>query len=141
MNVQKKKKYSNITLVKDAIHSPSEPRHWMSVVVNQKPHEACIEGTTVASAKQVWIMHEVAHIVIAPVTYFHPDDLDMSYFVESKTTSHCPLKGNASYFHAVFGDKVIHDVAWTYADPIEEASVIKDLVAFNERLASVVKLS
>jgi uncharacterized protein (DUF427 family) len=46
------------------------------------------------------------------------------------TTSHCPWKGDASYFSVVADGQTNADAAWTYRAPKEAAAEITDRVAF-----------
>ncbi len=46
--------------------------------------------------------------------YIPRDDVNMDLLTPSNTTSHCPFKGDATYFNA----PGVQDVAWTYEQPI-----------------------
>ena len=39
----------------------------------------------------------------------------------SEKQTHCPKKGDASYFTIRVGDRVVESGAWFYPDPIEHA--------------------
>jgi uncharacterized protein (DUF427 family) len=60
------------------------------------------------------------------VYYFRQDDVRMDLLVSNDHHTHCPLKGDASYWS--IGE--VENAAWTYRDPIDGAPPIKDLVAF-----------
>ena len=62
--------------------------------------------------------------------YFPPDAINDQYFQLSDTHSTCPWKGKASYFHIKVGDEKNPDAAWFYPHPKQEASEIKNHVAF-----------
>ncbi len=84
--------------------------------------------------KAVWHSEVIAEsdetIVIENNHYFPPDSIHQEFLESSSTTSVCPWKGNASYYHVIVGDKVNKDAAWTYPNPKEAAAEIKDYVAF-----------
>ncbi|MCJ8190680.1 DUF427 domain-containing protein [Sphingomicrobium aestuariivivum] len=62
--------------------------------------------------------------------YFPQADVKMDRLVPSDTKSHCPWKGEASYY-SIKADGVTNaDAAWTYKEPKEAASEIKDHIAF-----------
>ena len=44
--------------------------------------------------------------------------------------THCPKKGDASYYTIRVGDHVVDAGAWYYPEPLEGAPPIKDLIAF-----------
>ncbi len=62
--------------------------------------------------------------------YFPADSIKKQYFKESPTTSHCPWKGDASYFTVNVNGEENKDAAWYYAAPKEKAENIKGHVAF-----------
>ncbi len=62
--------------------------------------------------------------------YFPPSSIDKSKFVASPTHSHCPWKGDASYYTVVVDGKENKDAAWFYPAPKDAAKQIKDYVAF-----------
>ncbi|MFW8594763.1 DUF427 domain-containing protein [Cribrihabitans neustonicus] len=74
----------------------------------------------------------------APVIYFPRGDIAMAFLDRSKKTTHCPVKGDATYFSIVNKSSITPDAAWSYEHPVGEAAAIKDHVAF--RLSDSVKV-
>lgn len=64
------------------------------------------------------------------VIYFPREDLAMAFMDASDKTTHCPHKGDASYFSVVTKSTTLKDVAWSYEQPKEDVARIKDHVAF-----------
>ena len=62
--------------------------------------------------------------------YFPADSLNREFFVSSEATSHCPWKGDASYYDIVVDGKTNPGAAWCYSDPKPQAANIKNHVAF-----------
>lgn len=62
--------------------------------------------------------------------YFPVDAIHKKYFEASVTKTHCPWKGDASYYHLKVGDKTNEGAAWYYPEPSELAKGIKNKVAF-----------
>lgn len=62
--------------------------------------------------------------------YFPPESIDKDFFEASDHTSVCPWKGTASYFSLVVNGERNENAAWTYPNPKDAASEIKDHVAF-----------
>lgn len=71
-----------------------------------------------------------ATVVVEGNHYFPPDSVRKECLRPSETTSVCPWKGTARYYHVVAGDEEKRDAAWYYPDPKEAAAHIKDHVAF-----------
>lgn len=65
-----------------------------------------------------------------PVIYFPRGDLGMAFLDQTDKSSHCPWKGDATYFSIVTKSKVIPNAAWSYESPKEEVARIKDHLAF-----------
>jgi len=61
----------------------------------------------------------------------------MAFLERSTTTSTCPFKGEASYFHIVAKSGPIRDAAWSYETPKPEAERIAAHIAFYTNRATV----
>ncbi|MFC3615549.1 DUF427 domain-containing protein [Lutimaribacter marinistellae] len=68
-----------------------------------------------------------------PVIYFPREDVAMAFLDRSEKTSHCPHKGDATYYSIVNKSSVTQDVVWSYENPKEQVAAIKDHLAFYER--------
>jgi uncharacterized protein (DUF427 family) len=62
--------------------------------------------------------------------YFSLESLRREYFSDSPTSSTCPWKGQARYYHIRVDGKTNPDAAWYYPEPSPAASVIASHVAF-----------
>ena len=69
-------------------------------------------------------------VVVEGNHYFPADSLQREYFRESDQHSHCPWKGEASYYDLAVADEVNHGAAWYYPEPKAAAAEIKGRVAF-----------
>lgn len=71
-----------------------------------------------------------------PVIYIPRDDIAMAFLDASDTTSHCPHKGDASYFSIIAKSGEIKDAAWSYENPKAGLEEIKGHLAFyTDRVA------
>lgn len=84
--------------------------------------------------KAIWkneILAESDNTVVVENNHYFPrESLNMKYFILSDTTSHCPWKGDASYYSIVVNENKNEDAAWYYSDPKAAAKEIKYHVAF-----------
>ena len=64
------------------------------------------------------------------VIYFPREDIAMAFLDESDHTSHCPHKGDASYFSIVTKSTTLKNAVWSYENPKEGVERIKDHLAF-----------
>jgi len=86
-----------------------------------------VGGETIADSRRAMLLHESG---LQPVYYFLPEDVRADVLEPSDRHTHCPKKGQASYFTLRTGDRVVENGAWYYPDPLEGAPPIKDLIAF-----------
>src|ERR687896_1930867 len=84
-------------------------------------------GETIADSKRVKLLHETGHL---PVYYFLKEDVRMDVLEESNHTTHCPFKGDASYWSVKVGDTVAENAVWGYPEPLERAPWLAGRVAF-----------
>lgn len=69
-------------------------------------------------------------VVVEGNHYFPPSDVDQSKLLPSDTSTHCPWKGDASYYSIEVDGDTNTDAAWFYPAPKEAAQHIKDRIAF-----------
>ena len=90
-----------------------------------------IGGEIVADTSHALLLEEGS----LPPVFYHPrGDVHMERLSPSATTSHCPFKGDASYFSAVGGSA---DVAWSYETPLPGAEAIAGHLAFYPDKAEI----
>lgn len=77
---------------------------------------------------------------MAPVIYFPRADIAMSFLDKTESTSHCPWKGDATYYAIPTKSTVIEDAAWSYEDPKPEMERIKGYLAFYTDKVTVEEL-
>ena len=65
-----------------------------------------------------------------PVFYVPKADIDMTRLSKTPTASHCPHKGDATYWSLRAGDETIVDAGWSYDAPFDAVSEIKNHIAF-----------
>jgi len=68
------------------------------------------------------LLHETGYL---PVPYVPLDDFDHELLERTDHTTHCPFKGDASYWRVRAGDSVVDNAIWTYEEPLPEASWLK----------------
>ncbi|WP_298261544.1 DUF427 domain-containing protein [uncultured Litoreibacter sp.] len=67
---------------------------------------------------------------LAPVLYVPRADLAMAFFDKTDTSSHCPHKGDASYYTLQAKSGPIKDAAWSYEAPLDGLEAIAGHLAF-----------
>ena len=67
---------------------------------------------------------------LAPVLYVPRADLAMAFFDKTDTSTHCPHKGDATYYTLEAKSGPIPDAAWSYETPIKGLEAIAGHLAF-----------
>ena len=69
-------------------------------------------------------------VVVEGNHYFPPDSIRKEYFRPSAEQTHCPWKGEASYYDIAVDGAVNEAAAWYYPEPKQAAANIKGRIAF-----------
>ncbi len=104
--------------------------HPISVTPTGRHVTVRINGTVVAETDRAWTLQEAGY---PAVQYIPRDDVQSSVLERSATTSYCPYKGEASYFHAAG----VRDAVWAYEQPYPAVGEIAGTVAFYPDKADV----
>jgi uncharacterized protein (DUF427 family) len=100
------------------------------VVIEPNPHRLRVihRGITIADTSRGLTLKETG---LPDVFYFPREDVNMTRLERSTDTSHCPYKGDASYFHLHMEESgIVENAAWSYEEPLEGAARIKGYLAF-----------
>ncbi len=84
-------------------------------------------GTIVAETRDALVLHETR---LPPVYYLPRDDVRMDLLSPTGYHTHCPFKGNASYWTLQVGDAAQENAVWSYEDPLPEVERLRDYLAF-----------
>jgi uncharacterized protein (DUF427 family) len=88
---------------------------------------AVFAGETVVDSRHAKLLHEHAHL---PVYYFPKEEVRTDLLEPTDHSTHCPYKGDASYWSVRVGAHVAENAVWGYPDPIEDAPPIGGHLAF-----------
>jgi uncharacterized protein (DUF427 family) len=81
-------------------------------------------GELIADTRDAFLLEETGY---RPVYYVPRKDVRMERLARTQHRTHCPFKGEASYFSFSGGAE---NAAWSYENPYDEVSAIKDHLAF-----------
>jgi uncharacterized protein (DUF427 family) len=66
-----------------------------------------------------------------PAVYYVPrNDVKMESLTRTTHRTHCPFKGDASYFTLESRGRSAENAVWSYETPYDEVAVIKEFLAF-----------
>ncbi len=87
-----------------------------------------VAGETIADSRRAMMLHESG---LQPVYYFPPEDVRFDLLERTDKHTHCPKKGDASYYTIRVADRVVENAAWYYPEPLDHAPAeLKDAIAF-----------
>ncbi len=110
----------------DANYTFESPAHKILFEADGRRLRAFVGDTVVLDTTGAHLLHETG---ILPVAYVPLADIDASLLERTETTTHCPFKGDASYYSLRVGDDVREDAVWTYEEPVATAPWLKGFAA------------
>lgn len=84
-------------------------------------------GAVLAESREALELSEGS---LPEVIYFPRGDVAMAFLDKTDHSSHCPKKGDATYYTIITKSTQLQNAAWSYEDPLPGAERIKDHLAF-----------
>ena len=103
------------------------PDHPITIEPSQSRIVVKVGGKTVADTKAALALREASY---APVQYFRREDVDMTLLSRTDHSTHCPYKGDCSYYSIPAGGGRSVNAVWSYEAPYPAAEAIKGYLAF-----------
>lgn len=95
--------------------------HRIRIEPAHKRVRAVFAHTVVLDTARALVLHETGH---APRVYAPLEDYALEYFTKTGKSTHCPFKGEASYWSVRVGDRVEENVLWAYESPLTDVEQI-----------------
>lgn len=89
--------------------------------------QVLFEGHSIATSDDVIVLREAGH---DPVRYFPREHVAMAFLRKTDKVTHCPYKGQASYYTIMRDRQIIENAIWSYEDPLPGVSQIAGRLAF-----------
>ncbi len=113
------------------------PDHPITVAANPKRVQVLYNGHVIADTRKALILKESSY---RPVLYFPREDVDMAFLTRTDHSTHCPYKGDASYYTLLMDGRFAENAVWTYETPYPAMETIKDLLAFYPNQVEIVEV-
>lgn len=119
------------------MNSSAHP-HAITISKNPNRVQVTFNGLVIADTKQALSLKEGP---LPPVNYIPREDVNMSYLQRTDHSTHCPFKGDASYFTVKVNDRTAEQAVWTYEKPLASVADIKGYLAFyREKMDAIEEL-
>jgi uncharacterized protein (DUF427 family) len=86
-----------------------------------------LAGKTVADSTNALTLREAKY---PPVQYIPKRDVKMALLTPTTHKTHCPYKGDATYYSITVGERTAENAVWCYEQPYEAVADIAGHLAF-----------
>ena len=110
---------------------PRDPFHRIDVLASSRHVRLELDGQLLAESSRPVLLFET----MLPTRYYLPREDIQAKLIPSGTRTYCAYKGQASYWSVALRGGQLADIAWTYDDPLHDATQVRGLIAFfDERI-------
>jgi uncharacterized protein (DUF427 family) len=103
------------------------PDHPITITPNAKRVRVSFGGQIIADTTHALRLQEASY----PAVFYIPRaDARMNFLKKTDDVTHCPYKGDASYFSISAGAKNAENAVWSYETPFPAMAEIKGYLAF-----------
>lgn len=103
------------------------PDHPIEISRHEGRVRVVFAGRTIADTTRALTLKEARY----PSVYYIPrEDADMALLRRTAHATHCPYKGDASYFTIAADGRSAENAVWSYEAPFPAVAGIKDHLAF-----------
>jgi uncharacterized protein (DUF427 family) len=111
---------------------PRDPHTRVDILPSSRHVRVVVDGVTIAESASPRLLFETG---LPPRYYLPKTHVRLDLLTPTDTVTHCPYKGQASYWSVRAGDSVHEDLAWSYPTPLPESQKVAGLIAFyNEKV-------
>ena len=99
------------------------------ITIEPNPHRVIVRlgGAIIADSTRALVMRAPG---TPDVQYIPRDDVDMASLIRTSHVTHCPYKGDASYWSIRSGSRTVDNAVWSYEAPFDAMTAIKGHLAF-----------
>lgn len=114
------------------------PDHPITITPATARWRAKFAGHVIADTADAVVLKESTY---PQVVYFPRADVSMDYMRRTDRSTHCPYKGDASYFTVLMDGQFAENAVWSYEQPFPAMAEIEDRLAFYTDKIEVYRLN
>ena len=103
------------------------PDHPITITPNPNRVRVMLGGKVVANTTRALTLQESTY---PPVQYIPREDADQNLLAKTAHTTHCPYKGDASYYSITAEGTARENATWSYETPFPAMKAIAGYLAF-----------
>jgi uncharacterized protein (DUF427 family) len=103
------------------------PDHPIAIARNDKRVRVTFNGQVIADTTRALTLREASY---PAVQYIPRADANMNLLARTAHATHCPYKGDASYFTIAASGRSAENAVWSYEQPFPAMAEIKEYLAF-----------
>ena len=103
------------------------PDHPITITPNPKRLRVIFAGQVVAETSRALTLQEASY---PPVQYIPREDADPALLRRTERSTHCPYKGDASYYSIEANGRRAENAIWSYESPFPAMQQIAGHLAF-----------
>jgi uncharacterized protein (DUF427 family) len=103
------------------------PDHPITITRNSNRVRVSFAGRVIADTKNALTLKEGSY---KPALYIPRADTEMTLLAATDRRTHCPYKGDASYFTISVDGRTAENAVWSYEQPYPAMAEIKEHLAF-----------
>lgn len=118
--------------------TPPDIHQRISLKQNPRRVRALYQNHVIADSDEVIVLEEEG---LPPVQYFPREDVSMEYMTRTERHSHCPYKGDASYYTILMDGAFAENALWSYEAPLAGMEAIRNRIAFYPDKVEIYELA
>lgn len=103
------------------------PDHSITITPSKEHVRVIFNGKVVADSSRALVLQESTY---KPVLYIPREDAQMALFAKTTNSTHCPYKGDASYYTIKVDGREAENAIWSYETPFPAMKEITGHLAF-----------
>ena len=104
-----------------------KPDYPLEIAPSGKLVRVTLGGEVIAETSHALVMTESDY---SPAYYIPLGDVRLDLMEKTNHSSHCPFKGNASYWTINVGGQTAENAVWSYEMPFDEVALIRETMSF-----------
>jgi uncharacterized protein (DUF427 family) len=114
------------------------PDHPITITPSRERVRVIVGGQAVADTTRALVLQEASY---KPVFYIPREDAQMALFEKTEHRTHCPYKGDASYYTIKVNGWVAENAIWSYETPYPAMAEIAGHLAFYPNRVDAIEVT